>query len=129
MRACDAAQEVLLAHRLADVRERDDDALSAAHERAELVLRLRQPAGNERGPLRFEGERLTGGKRVEHARPRSSGTGSSPSSSQTVRTSSACQTRSGPAGTGGTRSVGIGIGWSSSSSVGSTRSSRRSAAG
>jgi hypothetical protein len=46
------------------VRERDDDALSAAHESTELVLRLRQPAGNQRGALRFEGERLTSGKRV-----------------------------------------------------------------
>ena len=38
------------------------------------------------------------------------GTGSSPSSAQTVRTSSACQTRSGPPGTGRTRSVGIATG-------------------
>ena len=70
-----------------------------------------------------------GRKLVETRRPLERDRARSPSSSQTLRTSSACQTRSGPAGTGGTRSSGPGPASSSSVSVGSTRSRRRSAAG
>ena len=101
----DPSKKVLLPQRFAEVREGDDDALapSARMRRARSPLpQARAPQGR---PLRLEGERLASGKRVQQSPP-SNGTGSSPSSSQTVRTSSACQTRSGPPGTGRTRSVG-----------------------
>ena len=61
----DAPKEVLLPQRLAEMREGDDDALSGTHERRQLVLRFGQPTSDERRPLRLEGERLSGGKRVE----------------------------------------------------------------
>ena len=61
---------------------------------------------------------------------RSSRTGSSCSSSQTLRTSPGCQTKSGPSVIGTTRSSGSRVGSSSSPGRrGSTRSSRRSTAG
>src|SRR5258707_59639 len=64
----DLAQHVLRTQRLAAVRERDDDALSGAHERSELGLRLGEPARSDRGTLRLERERLVLRKRVELGR-------------------------------------------------------------
>ena len=60
-----ATQQVLLAQRLAEVREGDDDAVARANERVQLVLRLGQSARNECRPLRLEGERLPGRQRVQ----------------------------------------------------------------
>ena len=65
----DLAQHVLRAQRLAAMRERDDDALSGAHERRELRLRLGEPARGDRRPLRLERERLVVRERVELRRP------------------------------------------------------------
>ena len=61
-------QHALRAQRLAAVRERDDDALPRAHERGELDLGLGEPARGDRGPLRFERERLSLRERVELGR-------------------------------------------------------------
>ena len=63
-----APQQILLPERLAEMWERDDDALSRADERSEFVLRLGQAAGDKRGPLRLERERLSGRKGVEQRR-------------------------------------------------------------
>ena len=57
-----------LPQRLAAVRERDDDAVAGAHEAGELVLRLGEAAGRDRGPLRLELERLPARERVELGR-------------------------------------------------------------
>ena len=54
----DPPQEVLLAQRLAAVREGDDDVEPLAEEPAELVLGLAEPARRDRRPLRVERERL-----------------------------------------------------------------------
>ena len=61
----DPAQELLRPERVAPVRERDDDAQSAADERAELALGLCEPARGERGPLRLELVLLAGGQRID----------------------------------------------------------------
>ena len=47
------------------MREGDDDPLPCAHERAELVLGLGEPARGERRPLRLERERLVRGEWIE----------------------------------------------------------------
>ncbi len=47
------------------MRERDDDAVPGPDERAELVLGLGEPAGDDGRPLRLEGVRLRLRKRVE----------------------------------------------------------------
>ena len=57
-----------LALRLAAMGERDDDVEALAEQAGELVLRLREPAGDERRPLRVEGERLALRQRVELGR-------------------------------------------------------------
>ena len=49
--------------------EGDDDAVAAAHEAVELLLRLREPAGCDRRPLRLEGEGLRLRERIELGRP------------------------------------------------------------
>src|SRR5207245_5169481 len=54
----DATEEVLLSQGLAAVRERDEHAMPCADECCELVLRFREPASDERGPLSFERKRL-----------------------------------------------------------------------
>ena len=51
-------QQVVGAERLARVREGDDDAVAAVDEAVQLVLRLGEAAGGDRGPLRLERERL-----------------------------------------------------------------------
>src|SRR4029453_8082196 len=61
----DAAQEVLVPKRLPLVREGDDDAQPGTDEGAQLVLRLGQPAGGDRGALGLERERLTARERIE----------------------------------------------------------------
>ena len=64
-RRVDTAQEVLGSQRLAAMREGDDDAVTRADERVQLVLGLRQAARRERRPLRLERERLARRKLVE----------------------------------------------------------------
>ncbi len=61
----DAAEHPLRAKRLAAVRERDDDALPASHERRELHLGLSEPARGDRRPLRLEREGLVLRERIE----------------------------------------------------------------
>ena len=51
--------------RLADMRERHDDPIPRAHQPGELVLRLAQPAGGDRGPLRLERVRLRAREQIE----------------------------------------------------------------
>src|SRR5205085_2199450 len=63
-----AAEEVGGAEGVATVRERDDDAVPASQERAELVLGLGKPAGSDGRTLRLEGERLSGRERIELGR-------------------------------------------------------------
>jgi hypothetical protein len=50
------------------VRERDHNALAGANERTELVLRLGEPARDERRSLRLERERLIRREGIEHGR-------------------------------------------------------------
>ena len=54
-----AAEQRLLAQRLAAMRERDDDVELLPQQAVQLVLGLGQPAGGERRALRVERERLT----------------------------------------------------------------------
>ncbi len=61
----DPAQQVLLAHRLAHVREGDDDAVARTDECSQLVLRLGKAPCDERRLLRLEREWLAGRERVE----------------------------------------------------------------
>ena len=64
--ACvDPPEQVLVAQRLAAVREGDDRAQAAADERRELLFRLGEPAGGDRGALRLERDRLSGREGVE----------------------------------------------------------------
>ena len=60
-----ATEQIRGAQRVTAVREGDHDAVPAADERAELVLRLAQPAGGNCRALGLEGERLAGRKRIE----------------------------------------------------------------
>src|SRR5205085_12553774 len=69
----DPAEQVLCAQGLAAMRKRDDHALARADERSELALGLRQAAGGDRRPLRFERERLGLRERVELGRARQRG--------------------------------------------------------
>ena len=71
----DAAEQVLRAQRLAAVRERDDDAVARVGEAAQLVLRLGEPAGRDRRPLRLERVRLALRERVELGRALERGLG------------------------------------------------------
>src|SRR6266540_828875 len=61
----DPAQQILLTKRLAQMRERDNDALTCPDERRQFVLRLRQSARDERRSLHFEGKGLPGRERIE----------------------------------------------------------------
>ena len=64
--ACiDTPEQVLVAQRLAAVREGDDRAQAAADERRELLFRLGEAAGGDRRPLRLERDRLSGREGVE----------------------------------------------------------------
>ena len=94
-RALDLAQEAALPERLAAVRERDDDAVARAHEPGELVLRLGEPAGGDRRPLRLELERLPARERVELRRTLQARPARAPPPPRRARTSSGCQTKSG----------------------------------
>ena len=127
-RRVDAAQQVLGAQRLAAVRERDDDAVARADERVQLVLGLRQAARGECGPLRLERERLARRKLVELGRAAQVDRSELlllPHLAHLVRlpdeVGAARQRRDEVAGRVGSSS--------SSASVGSTRSRRRSTAG
>src|SRR5205823_4630967 len=64
-----AAQELLLAQRLAAVRKRDDDVKILATQPRELVLGLGETTRRERGSLRVEAERLPLRQLREHRRP------------------------------------------------------------
>ena len=117
-----ALEQVVGAERLARVREGDDDAVAAVDEAVQLVLGLGEAARGDRRPLRLERERLRLRERVELGRAGLSEIASSPSSAQTRRTSSGCQTKSGARSSTGTRSSGISAATarpSSSASVGS----------
>src|SRR5205814_8256404 len=61
----DAAEEVLLTHRLAAVRECDDHPVTGADERVQLGLGLGQSPRDERRLLRLERERLARRQRVK----------------------------------------------------------------
>ena len=64
--ACvDPPEQVLVAQRLAAVREGDDRAQAAADERPKLLFRLREPASGDRGALSLERDRLSGREGVE----------------------------------------------------------------
>ena len=65
-----ALEQVLGAQRLARVGERDHDTVAAPDEAVQLVLRLREPAGGDRGPLGLERERLRLRERIELRRAR-----------------------------------------------------------
>ena len=64
-----APEEVLGPERLARVRERDDDAVAAVDEPAQLRLGLGETARRDRRPLRLERERLRLREGVELGRP------------------------------------------------------------
>ena len=64
--ACfDPAEQVLVPHRLAAVREGDDDSKPGTDEGAELVLGLGEPPGGDRRALGLEGKRLSARERIE----------------------------------------------------------------
>src|SRR6476660_7897346 len=118
------------------MREGDHDALARAEERRELALGLGEPAGGDRGALRFEGEWLRLGKGSSSVAPARDGGSATPSSSHTPRTSSGWKTRPGGPASTGTRSAGTACSAGSSPSSASntllpssTVSIRRSAAG
>ena len=122
-RRLDPAEQVALPFRLAAMGERDDDVEALPEQAGKLVLGLGQPARDERRPLRVEENGWPWGSVSSSVAP-SSDSSATPSSRQTARTSSGCQTRSGTRSSGSTRSSGTAPGASSSSStsVGSTRS-------
>ena len=61
----DLAEQLLRAERLAEVGERDDDAVARADEAAEIALGLGQAARRDRRPLGLEAVRLAGRELVE----------------------------------------------------------------
>ena len=90
-------EQVVGAQRLAGVRERDDDAVAAVDEALQLVLRLGEAAGGDRGPLRLERERLRLREGIELGRALERDLARAPPRPRRGCTSSGCQTKSGRA--------------------------------
>ena len=102
----DTAEEPAPPLGLAAMRERDDDVEPLAEQPLQLVLGLREAAGDERRALRLEREQLPLRQRVELGRAVEGDLGEALLGPD-ARTSSGCQTKSGGAASGGTRSAGI----------------------
>ncbi len=129
----DAAEQVLRPQRLAPVREGDDDALPGADAaRASSLSASASPRAAIAGRCASKASGCACGNGSSSVAPARDGGLARPSSSQTRRTASGSNTRSGGPSSGGTRSSGTSATASpssESSSSGSTRSARRSAAG
>ena len=106
-RALDLAQQAALPLRLAAMRERDDDAVAGAHEAERARSRPRRgPRAAIAGRCASNWNACPRGNGSSSVAP-SSATGVRPSSSQTARTSSGCQTKSGARSIGGDEIAGI----------------------